>query len=85
MVQLHKSYDIAYALELWYKVIMKGRILRDEARPMSSAIVCSTLYADAFNKATRYSLGEVGGVCVPAWLSGAQEFVDVSVNWLSIA
>ena len=50
-----------------------------------SALVCSTLYADAHNRVTRHLLGESNGLCVPAYLSQAQELIEVETDWLKLA
>jgi hypothetical protein len=50
-----------------------------------SALVCSTLYADAFTSVTNYVLGERrNGYCTPAFLSLSSEFQDIPLQWLPI-
>ncbi len=84
--RMKRKYDFGYALHLWFNVIVRQRGFYDNAlyRAASNAVVCSTLYADAYNEATRRSLGEVNGTCVPAFLSVSEEFDDVGVRWLAI-
>jgi hypothetical protein len=86
MSRLRTGYSFKLAVSLWFQVVVKGRSFNDETRRMqiSQAVVCSTLYADAYNEATRRSLGEVSGICVPAWLSISDEFDDVRTEWLTI-
>jgi hypothetical protein len=84
--RLKTSYSFTDAVRMWYNIVVKKRGFFDSDRwiPFSSAVVCSTLYADAYNESTRRSLGEVSGVCVPAWLSLSEEFDDVDVKWIGI-
>lgn len=86
MSRLHKDYDFAEAVRMWFRVmISKEGFNTDKRRPyVSEAAICSSLYADSYNEATRRTLGEVGGVCVPAWLSGSDEFSDVACAWREI-
>ena len=84
MSRLRKPYSFARAIDMWFRTVVRGAGFfdDDEKYPVSSAVICSTLYADAYNEVTRRSLGEVSGACVPAWLSAADEFEDVGVQWL---
>jgi len=82
--RLKKPYSFAAAARMWFDVAIRGNGFYDQERPVSKAVICSTLYADSYNEATRRLLGEVSGVCVPAWLSGSDEFEDVQPEWLSI-
>ena len=85
--RLQRPYSFAQAAILWWKVVMrKATFDNDEFnRSTSKAVICSTLYADAYTEATRRTLGEISGVCVPAWLSVSDEFDDVATQWLGIA
>ncbi|WP_338833679.1 hypothetical protein [Bradyrhizobium septentrionale] len=86
MSRLGKPYNIFEAASMWFRVIFRAKSFSDFGKrdPTSAAIICSVLYADAYNEATRRSLGEVNGACVPAWLSGSDEFDDVKADWLTI-
>jgi hypothetical protein len=52
-----------------------------------SALVCSTLYQDAYNFAFRGNTVRMGSLCTPAHLSASQDFEqnDMPLNWLEIA
>jgi hypothetical protein len=54
----------------------------ESRRPTCKAVICSTLYADAYSEAMRRSLGEHGGVCVP--LSVSADFSDITVSWAEL-
>jgi hypothetical protein len=82
--RLKRPYSFAAAARMWFDVAISGIGFYEQERPVSKAVICSTLYADSYNEATRRLLGEVSGVCVPAWLSGSDEFEDVQPEWLSI-
>jgi hypothetical protein len=85
MSRLGKPYDFYEAALMWFSVVLgRGFFRSEKRRPTSAAVVCSTLIADAFNEATRRCLGEVSGVCVPAWLSVSDEFNDIAVEWVTI-
>lgn len=85
--RLGKPYSLSGAFKLWYDVKVRGGGFYDanQAGLLSTAILCSTLYADSFNEATRRTLGEINGICVPAWLSATEDFFDLEVGWLGIA
>lgn len=82
--RLHRPYSFGKAIEMWFRVAIGGSGFFDEDQKysVSDAVICSTLYADAYNETTRRSLGEIGGACVPAWLSVSDEFTDVQTRWL---
>jgi hypothetical protein len=84
--RLKKPYDFLNAARMWFDVVIRGGGFFDDDRryPLSKAVICSTLYADSYNEATRRVLGEVSGACVPAWLSVSDEFDDLQPEWLSI-
>jgi hypothetical protein len=83
--RLHKPYSFGTAIQMWLQVAVRGGGFFDENKRFgaSEAVVCSTLYADAYNETTRRTLGEICGACVPAWLSVTDEFEDIKVNWLT--
>jgi cell wall-associated NlpC family hydrolase len=85
--RLGKPYSIGQALKAWWDVRVGGAVAFDPTQKniLADGIVCSTLYADSFNRALRLSLGEDNGICVPAWFSATNDFVDVKVDWLAIA
>jgi hypothetical protein len=74
------------AAAIWINVVLRDRgFYNDEMRRfVDGAVICSLLYADAYGEAIRRVLGEREGVCVPAWLSGSDEFEDVETNWVGI-
>jgi hypothetical protein len=88
LARLKQGYSFSYAAKLWWDVVIRGiGFYEDKNRwSTSSAVICSTLYADAYNEAVRRRLGEkYGGVCVPASLSVSDEFFDVDVGWVQLA
>jgi hypothetical protein len=84
--RLRQPYDFLQAARLWWDVAVRKSGFYDgrNRRTTSEAVICSTLYAEAYNEVTRRTLGEIGGVCVPAWLSIDDEFEDVEVNWAKL-
>jgi hypothetical protein len=86
MMRLGKPYSFMEAVGIWLNIALRGRGFFSEEmrRSADRAIICSLLYSDAYGEAVRRSLGEREGVCVPAWLSGSDEFDDVETNWLKI-
>jgi hypothetical protein len=86
MTRLGKPYDFKEAAAIFIKVVLRGDgFFSDEMRRfVDGAVICSLLYSDAYGEAIRRVLGEREGVCVPAWLSGSDEFEDVKTNWASI-
>jgi hypothetical protein len=87
MSRLTQPYSFGLIAQIWYNVVVRKQGFYGSAdqHPTTRAIVCSTLYADAYNEALRRSLGEVNGACVPAWLSASDEFVDLETRWVGIA
>jgi hypothetical protein len=85
--RLGKPYSIGRALKAWWDVRVAGTVAYgpEQKNILSDGVVCSTLYADSFNRALRLSLGEDNGICVPAWFSATNDFVDVDARWLKIA
>jgi hypothetical protein len=87
LTQLRKNYDFKYIIKLgWVAYRGKGFWAENARLSLSpSALVCSTLYADAFAKQTRRALGEQNnGLCTPAYLSQSDEFDEVPLAWLTI-
>jgi hypothetical protein len=86
MSRLKEPYSFGYIAQTWFNVVFRKRgfYSAERQRPTTKAVVCSTLYADAYNEALRRSLGEVNGACVPAWLSASDEFQDVQAEWVSV-
>jgi hypothetical protein len=85
--RLKNEYNLTEAVKIWFKVHIGGRLLSSKElwnNPAATAVVCSTLYADSHNEGTGRSLGEQNGVCVPAWLSGSDSFVDIESRWLAL-
>jgi hypothetical protein len=86
MTRLGKPYSFAEAAGIWFNVLRgRGFFSDDMRRSVDDAVICSLLYSDAYGEAVRRTLGERVGVCVPAWLSGSEEFVDAGTRWLKIA
>lgn len=85
--RLGEPYDFFGALKLWYQARIRGTELSATKRLKDCPVdlICSTLYADAYNEASGCRLGEVLGICVPAWLSVSDKFDDVNTCWLQIA
>ena len=84
--RLRQPYDFLQAARLWWDVFIRRTGFYDgrNRQATSEAVICSTLYAEAYNETLRRRLGEIGGVCVPAWLSISDEFADLDVGWLRI-
>jgi len=82
--RIRQPYDFIQAARLWWDVRIRKNTLNagNNRRTAAEAVICSTLYAEAYDEALRRRLGEIGGVCVPAWLSVSDEFDDVDVGWL---
>jgi hypothetical protein len=87
LARLEKRYSVGRAIKAWWDVRVGGAVAYgpEQKNILSDGVVCSTLYADAFNQALRLSLGEDSGICVPAWFSATNDFVDVQTRWLGIA
>jgi hypothetical protein len=86
LARLKEPYDLFAVVKAWAKVYLFGIGFYNRKRENSTsdAAVCSTLYADAHNEALGTNLGQHSGMCVPATLSGSDEFVDVDARWLKI-
>lgn len=88
LTNLNKAYDFGYILNLAFRAQRGEGFWANDTRChlKPSALVCSTLYADAYTRHTRKVLGEKeNGHCTPAYLSQCDQFVDVGVNWLEIS
>jgi hypothetical protein len=87
LTQLRKDYDFRYVAHLAW-MAWKGTGFWSQgvkASLSASALVCSTLYADAYTRQTRRTLGEQNnGICTPAYLSQSSEFEDINLGWLEI-
>jgi hypothetical protein len=90
--RLREKYDVAGIVKLALSIKMLSDDdfwVEVESKPMESKIrvplVCSTLYADVFTRVTRMVLGEFNGMCMPGFLSIAEEFDDVPLYWRKIA
>ena len=84
--RLKEEYSLSRAISMWFdvKVMKVGFYSEEMRRSASPAVVCSTLYADAYNLALHRNIGEANGSCVPAYLSGSAEFVDRHISWVAI-
>jgi hypothetical protein len=82
--RLRQKYDFIHAAQLWWRVRIKQDTFNvgNNRQTAGEAVICSTLYAEAHNEALRRSLGEVGGACVPAYLSVSGDLDDIDVGWL---
>jgi hypothetical protein len=87
LTQLQKDYDFKYVAHLAW-IAWKGTGFWGggaKVRLDASALVCSTLYADAYGRQTHRTLGEENnGICTPAYLSQSSEFDDINLDWLEI-
>lgn len=86
MAKIGTPYAMLEGIKHWWnlRIKKKGFWLDERQYRTGDAVVCSTLYADAYNETTRRSLGELNGVCFPAWLSQTDEFHDLPLQWLRI-
>lgn len=84
--RMRQKYDFMQAAKLWWHVRIRNNTFNVGSNPRTAtqAVICSTLYAEAYDEALRRRLGEIGGVCVPAWLSLSDEFDDLDVGWLRL-
>jgi hypothetical protein len=57
-----------------------------KSRIKTQALVCSTLYQDAYNFAFKGNTVRMGSLCTPAHLSASADFEpdDISISWLAI-
>lgn len=88
LTSIRKDYDFRYVFKLaWSAFRGQGFWSPGCAVPIrGSALVCSTLYADAYTRQTKRILGEQNnGCCTPAYLSQSPEFVDLGLQWRPIA
>jgi hypothetical protein len=84
--RIGRPYAMLEAIKQWWSVRVKKVGFWDDQKQYRTgdALMCSTFYADAYNETTRRSLGEMNGVCVPAWLSQSDEFYDLPLRWLAM-
>jgi hypothetical protein len=84
--RIRQPYDFLTAAGLWWDVVIRGRGFYDGSnrRTTCEATICSTLLADSYNEVTKRTLGEIGGACVPAWISLSDQFDDVEAGWARI-
>ena len=88
MVSIGKGYNFRELLSfrsaaLRGKGFWQGNV-RQRINP--KALVCSTLYQDAYNFASKGMSVRMGSLCTPAHLSASQDFdaVDPIISWLTI-
>lgn len=84
--QLRKAYHFQYLIRLAFKAYRGTGFWRENTpcRIKASALICSTLYADAYARQTGRVLGEQSdGYCTPAYLSQSHDFSEVPLAWLS--
>lgn len=84
LARLKNDYKFWDCIQMWFAVKWFRKTLGEIERKASAAVICSTLYADAFSEATGRTLGERAGACVPAWLSASSAFAEVETKWLKI-
>jgi hypothetical protein len=87
MTHLRKPYAFWDLLRMGVRALTgKGFWTAGVGPPLfPTALVCSTLYADAFARLTRRVLGEQNnGYCTPAYLSQCTEFQDIQPEWRPI-
>jgi hypothetical protein len=84
--RLRLRYNLKAAVLLWYHAYLKKRILRNDTLGLSvnKAIICSTLYSDAFTEVTHRTFSRQAGPCVPALLSGSDLLEDIKPGWVRI-
>jgi hypothetical protein len=87
MTHLRKPYAFRQLIKLGFRALTGRGFWSSSVGPalFPAALVCSTLYADAFARLTRRVLGEQNnGHCTPAYLSQCSDFQDVQAEWLPI-
>lgn len=89
LTNLNKKYD--YSQILTFFVASKtGKGFWSSAdrraRIRMNALVCSTLYQDAYNFAFKGATVRLGSLCTPAHLSASDDFeeADIQMDWLAI-
>lgn len=87
LTNIRKDYDFLYIVKLaWQAHRGYGFWSQDRKVPIrGSALVCSTLYADAYTFQSKRVLGENNGYCTPAYLSQCTDFDDLDIRWRPIA
>lgn len=87
LTQLRKDYNFLLIASLGLRALRGDGFWQPGSRTWirPSALVCSTLYADAYARQTRRSLGEQSnGYCTPAYLSQSSEFRDIPIGWSAL-
>jgi hypothetical protein len=86
LTHLNKPYDVSYIAKLGVQAFSGQGFWQSErrARIRRSALICSTLYADAHSRVTSRVLGEASGLCLPAYLSVSDVLTDVTSVWAPI-
>jgi hypothetical protein len=87
LTHLNKPYDVGFIAQLGIQAYLGNGFWQTgrHFRIKRSALVCSTLYADAHGRVTQRILGEESGLCVPAYLSTSSQLTDVTSAWAPIA
>jgi hypothetical protein len=86
--RLREKYDVAGIVKQALSIHMLSKDdfwIGGEPSKIEVPLVCSTLYADVFTRVTRRVLGEYNGMCMPGFLSIAEDFDDVPLYWREIA
>ena len=91
MTSLREGYGFLQLIQLW-RVARSGRGFWGGSgargpRIRTGALVCSTLYQDAYNFAFTGDTIRLGSLCTPAHLSASSAFEqnDPQLSWLEIA
>ncbi|UJJ57594.1 hypothetical protein [Rhodanobacter denitrificans] len=88
LTNLKKDYDFLYLITLANDLFFGRKVWDPSAgkiRIRSNAVVCSTLYADAFTYGCQKAITRNGNLCVPAKLSESHLFDDdVPLSWLTL-
>ena len=84
--RLNQKYDFLGILRLAWEIKYGGSgFWLGRGEPVSRApLVCSTFYADVHNHVTRRLVGDINGICFPAYLSQCDGFSDVKLEWLRV-
>lgn len=86
LTQIKKDYDFLYVINLAW-LAYRGNGFWNQKNKVGihpRALVCSTLYADAYASQTKRVLGENGGICTPAFLSQSADFDNIKAVWRPI-
>lgn len=83
-------YDFGYLITTWWQTRKgfwqrnKNQRAIDRPFKISSARVCSTLYADAFTRITGEVVDKRYDAHIPATLSQSDVFTDIALGWVKI-